>query len=292
MAFTKEILDEILKNYKGPDDMFGPDGIIKQFSKAVIERAMQAELTETLGYQKHEQGEKKTFNRRNGSSTKTLRTDQGPMEIEIPRDRDGEFEPQIIEKHQREWRGFDEKILSMYALGLSTREISEHLKEIYNVDVSADLISRVTDEVKQMLTDWRGRTLESFYPVVFMDALRLNIREDARVIKKAVYLALAIRPDGKKEILGMWVAETEGSKFWLGIMNELKNRGVNDILIAAVDGLTGFPDAIATVYPKTEVQLCMVHMVRNTCKHVASKDQKAVYWDIKKVYLAPTERLA
>ena len=292
MAFTKEILDEILKGYKGPDDVFGQDGIIKQFSKAVIERAMQAELSETLGYEKNDQGEKKTSNRRNGTSTKVLRTDQGPMEIEIPRDREGQFEPQIIPKHQRQWQGFDEKILSMYALGLTTRQIGDHLKEIYNVDVSPELISRVTDEVKELLGEWRNRALDAFYPVIFMDAIRLSIREDAQVIKKAVYLALAIRIDGQKEILGMWVSENEGAKFWLGIITELKNRGVKDILVAAVDGLTGFPDAIAAVYPKTDVQLCMVHMVRNSCKYVSYKDRKEVATGLKKIYLAPSEEAA
>jgi len=292
MAFTKEILDQILKDYKGSDDVFGPDGIIKQFSKAVIERAMEAELTAQLGYEKNEQGEKTTLNRRNGKTTKVLRTDQGPLEIETPRDRNGDFDPKIVPKHQREWKGFDDKILSMYALGLSTRQISEHLKEIYNVEVSPELISRVTDEVKEMLIEWRNRALDSIYPVLFMDAIRLNIREDAQVKKKVIYLALAIRLDGQKEILGLWVSENEGSKFWLAVMNELKNRGVKDVLIACVDGLTGFPDAIATIFPKTDVQLCMVHMVRNSCKFVSWKDRKVVASGLKNIYLAASEEAA
>jgi transposase-like protein len=292
MAFTKEMLDQILKEYKGPDDMFGQEGILKQLNKALIERAMEAELTGQLGYEKSDQGEKETANRRNGKTTKTLRTDQGPMEIDVPRDRAGAFEPQIIKKHQREWKGFDDKILSMYAFGMSTRDIQAHLKEIYAVDVSAELISRVTDEVKDLLTAWRSRPLDPFYPVVFLDALRLNIREDSQVVKKAVYLALAIRINGQKELLGMWIAENEGSKFWLGVMNELKNRGVRDILIAAVDGLTGFPDAINTAFPRTEVQLCMVHMVRNSCKYVSWKDRKAVASGLKTIYTAPSEELA
>jgi len=286
MAISKEVLDELMKEYKGPDDFYGPDGLIKQLSKALIERAMQTELTEQLGYEKSNAGEKETENRRNGTSLKTLRTDQGPMEIEVPRDRDGEYEPQIVPKYQREWRGFDDKILSMYGLGLSTKAIQENLKEIYNVDVSPELISRVTDEVKGLVDEWRNRPLEAFYPILFFDALRVNIRDEGHVSKKAVYLALAIGLDGQKEVLGLWIEQNEGSKFWMGILNELKNRGVNDILIAAVDGLTGFPDAINTIFPKAEVQLCMVHMVRNSIKYVPYKDRKAVTADLKEIYLA------
>ena len=286
MAITKEVLDELLKDCNSPDEFYGPNGLVKQLSKALIERMMQAELTEQLGYEKSNAGEKETENRRNGTSSKTLRTDQGPMEIEVPRDRNGEYEPQIVPKHQREWRGFDDKILSMYGLGLSTKAIQENLKEIYNVDVSPELISRVTDEVKGLVDEWRNRPLEAFYPVLFFDALRVNIRDEGHVSKKAVYLALAIGLDGQKEVLGLWIEQNEGSKFWMGILNELKNRGVNDILIAAVDGLTGFPDAINAVFPKAEVQLCMVHMVRNSIKYVPYKDRKAVTADLKEIYLA------
>jgi transposase-like protein len=292
MAITKEVLDELLKDCHGPDEFYGPDGLVKQLSKALIERMMQAELTEQLGYERSESGEKETENRRNGTTPKTLRTDHGSMEIEVPRDRNGEFEPKVIPKHQREWRGFDDKILSMYGLGLSTKAIQENLKDIYNVEVSPELISRVTDEVKGLVDEWRNRPLESFYPVIFFDALRANIRDEGHVRKKAVYLALAIRLDGQKEVLGMWIEQNEGAKFWMGILNELKNRGVKDFLIAAVDGLTGFPDAINTVFPKTEVQLCMVHMVRNSVKYVPYKDRKAVTADLKEIYLAPSEEAA
>jgi len=288
MAIRKELLDELLKEYKGPDDFYGPDGIMKQLSKALIERMMEAELTEQIGFEKSEAGEKETANRRNGKSSKTLRTDQGPMEIAVPRDRDGEFEPKIIPKHQREWRGFDDKILSMYALGLSTKAIQENIKDIYNVEISPELVSRVTDEVKGLVDEWRNRPLEPVYPVIFLDALRVNIRDEGHVSKKAVYIALSIRLDGQKEVLGMWIEQNEGSKFWLGILNELKNRGVQDILIAAVDGLTGFPDAINAVFPKTEVQLCIVHMIRNSVKYVPYKDRKAVTADLKEIYLAPS----
>ena len=292
MAITKEVLDELLKGCNSPDEFYGPDGLVKQLSKALIERMMQAELTEQLGYGRSESGEKETENRRNGFTVKTLRTDQGPMEIEVPRDRNGDFEPKIIPKHQREWRGFDDKILSMYGLGLSTKAIQENLKEIYNVDVSPELISRVTDEVKGLVDEWRNRPLEAFYPVLFFDALRVNIRDEGHISKKAVYLALAIGLDGQKEVLGLWIEQNEGAKFWMGIMNELKNRGVKDILIAAVDGLAGFSDAINTVFPKAEVQLCMVHMVRNSLKHVSYKDRKAVTADLKKIYLSPSEDAA
>jgi putative transposase len=292
MAITREVLDELLKDCHGADDFFGPGGLVKQLSKALIERMMQAELTEQLGYEKSEAGEKQTDNRRNGNSIKTLRTDQGPMDIAVPRDRDGEFEPKIIPKHQREWRGFDSKILSMYGLGLSTKAIQENLKEIYNVEVSPELISRVTDEVKGLVEEWRSRPLEPFYPVMFFDALRVNIRDEGQVSKKAVYLALAIRLDGQKELLGMWIERNEGSKFWMGILNELKNRGVKDTLIAAVDGLTGFPEAINAIFPDAEVQLCMVHMVRNSVKYISYKDRKAVTSDLKEIYLAPSEEAA
>ena len=292
MAITKEVLDELLREYKGPEDFHGPEGLIKQLSKALIERAMQAELTEQIGCEKSGAGEKPTGNRRNGKPSKTLRTDQGPMEIAVPRDRDGEFEPQIVAKHQREWRGFDDKILSMYGLGLSTQGIREHIKDIYNVEISAELVSRVTDEVKGLVDEWRSRPLEPLYPVVFFDALRVNIRDEGHVVKKAVYIALAIRLDGQKEALGMWVERNEGSKFWLGILNELKNRGVGDILIAAVDGLTGFPEAINAVFPATEVQLCIVHMVRNSVKYVPYRDRKAVAADLREIYLAPSEDAA
>jgi putative transposase len=292
MAISKEILDELLKDYKGPDDITGPDGLLKQLTKALVERAMQAEMTEQLGYDKNGTGEKPSPNRRNGSSKKTLRSDQGPLEIEVPRDRAGEFEPEIVPKHQREFKGFDDKILSMYSRGMTTREITESLKEIYGVEVSPELISRVTDSVKDLLDEWRSRSLESFYPALFLDALVINVKDGNHIVKKSVYLALAIRMDGQKEILGLWIDQSEGSKFWLGILNELHNRGVQDILIAAVDGLTGFPEAINAIFPKTEVQLCIVHMVRNSLKFVPYKDRKAIAADLKTVYASVTEEAA
>jgi transposase-like protein len=292
MAISKEILDELLKDYKGPDDITGPDGLLKQLTKAVIERAMQAEMTAQLGYEKSDLAAKPTKNRRNGKSKKTLRSDQGPLDIEIPRDREGEFEPVIVPKYQREFKGFDDKILSMYSRGMTTREIAEHLKDIYGTDVSPELISRATDSVKDLLEEWRSRPLERFYPVLFLDALVINVKDDSHIAKKSIYLALAIRMDGKKELLGLWIDQNEGAKFWLGILTELQNRGVQDILIAAVDGLTGFPEAINAVFPQTEVQLCMVHMVRNSLKYVPYKDRSKVAADLKTIYSSATEEMA
>jgi transposase-like protein len=212
MAFTKEVLDEILKDCHGSGDFYGPEGIMKQLTRALVERTMEAELTGHLGYEKHDRGEKPIANRRNGKSVKELRTDSGPMSIEVPRDREGTFEPHIVPKHRWEFKGFDDKILSMYALGLTTRQIQEHLKEIYAVDVSPELISRATDAVKELAAEWRGRPLEPLYPVVFLDALRVNIREGSTVVKKSVYLALAIRLDGQKELSGMWIEQNGGGK--------------------------------------------------------------------------------
>jgi putative transposase len=292
MAISKEVLDELMKNYKGPDDLTGPGGLLKELTKALVERAMGAELSEQLGYEKNDQKPKKTSNRRNGSSSKTVRTEQGPMDISVPRDRDAEYEPIIIPKNQRDFKGFDDKILSMYSRGMTTREIASHLKEIYGTDVSPELISRATDSVKDLLDEWRSRPLEPFYPVVFLDALVIPVKDDSKIQKKAFFLALAIRMDGQKELLGLWAEQNEGAKFWLYVLTELKNRGVQDILIAAVDGLTGFPDAINAVFPKTEVQLCIVHMVRNSLKFVPFKDRKAVATDLKTIYLSPSVETA
>lgn len=289
MAISKEILDELLKDYKGPADLVGPDGVLKQLTKALVERAMQAEMTEQLGYEPNGSGAKATKNRRNGTSKKTVRSDLGPLELDVPRDRDGAFDPLIVPKHQREFKGFDDKILSMYARGMSTREIAEHLKEIYGVSVSPELVSRATDAVKELLDEWRNRPLDAFYPVLFLDAIVIKVRDGSQVVKKSMYLALAIRLDGQKELLGLWTESAEGAKFWVRILNELQNRGVKDILIAAVDGLTGFPEAINAVFPQTEVQLCMVHLVRSSLKYVPFKDRKAVAADLKSIYLSPSE---
>ena len=292
MTINKNTIDDLMKDYKGPEDLTGPEGLIKQLTKALIERAMDGELTAHLGYSRHDSGVKPTVNRRNGASGKTIRTDQGPISIEVPRDREGSFEPKLIPKHQREFSGFSDKILAMYARGMTVREISEFLKEMYQTEVSPQYISTVTDSVVEGMEEWRSRPLDAKYPIVFFDAIVVNVRDNGYVVKKSIYLALAVTLEGKKELLGMWIDQSEGAKFWMAVMNELKNRGLADILIAAVDGLTGFPDAIRAVFPKTEVQLCIVHAVRSSLKYVPYKDRKVVAAGLKTIYSAPTVQAA
>lgn len=292
MAISKEVLRELLKDYKNPEDLLGENGILKELTKALVENALGAELTDHLGYEKNEGGEKQDSNRRNGSSKKTVRSDQGALEIEVPRDRDASFEPKLVAKHQREIPGFSDKILSMYARGMTNREIAEHLKEIYGTEVSPQFITTVTDSVTEHLEEWRNRELDSVYPIVFFDAIVVKIRENGHVANRSIHLALGVNLEGKKELLGLWTADTEGAKYWLAIMTELKNRGLQDILIAAVDGLTGFGDAIRTVYPDTEVQICIVHVIRSSLRFVPYKDKRIVAADLKTIYAAPTEEAA
>ena len=285
---NKDLIKELLKDYKKPEDLIGKDGILKQLTKALLETALDSELTEHLGYEKNALSKKKNNNSRNGKSRKTLKTDHGDMNISIPRDRQSDFEPQIVQKGQRRFTGFDDKILSMYARGMTVRDIQGHLTDIYNVEVSADLISTVTDSVMDMVREWQNRPLDSVYPIMYFDAIRMKIREDGRVVNKAVYLALGVNMEGHKDVLGIWLDKNEGAKFWLSVFTELKNRGLNDILIACVDGLVGLPDAIESVYPDTEVQLCIVHMVRNSLKFVSYKDRKKMATDLKTIYRAVT----
>lgn len=284
-----EIIDNLLKDYKDPEDLIGENGLLKELTKRLLERAMAAEMTEHVGYEKHGSTGKNSGNSRNGRSAKTIKGTFGTMPIEVPRDRNGTFEPKIVAKHQTRFTGFDDNIISLYARGLSTREIKQHLEEIYQVEVSPGLISTVTDEVIDEVKAWQDRPLESFYPILYMDALQFKVRDGAQVRNKAVYLAIAVNMDGLKEVLGMWIAQTEGAKFWLQVVTELKNRGVDDILFACVDGLKGFPEAIETVYPKTEVQLCIVHMVRHSLNFVGWKQRKEVAADLRLVYTAATE---
>jgi putative transposase len=286
------VLDSLLAGYKTPEDLTGENGLFKQLKKALIERALGAELTHHLGYEKHDPAGRGNGNSRNGSSAKTLLTEDGELPIEVPRDRDGSFEPLLVRKGQTRFDGFDDKIISMYARGMSVREIQGHLTDLYGIDVSPDLISRATDAVMAEVTDWQNRPLESVYPVIFFDALRVKIRDDGLVRNKAVYVALAISTSGEKEVLGLWIEQTEGAKFWLKVMNELKTRGLNDILIAVVDGLKGFPEAITTVFPKTIVQTCIVHLIRNSMAFVNWKDRKTIMNPIKAIYKAETEELA
>ena len=296
-AFTQEtdmssldpaLIKELLKDYKSPEDLIGKEGLLKQLTKALLEKALDSELTEHLGYEKNALSGKNTGNSRNGKSRKTLKTDQGDMELSIPRDRHSEFEPQIVQKGQRRFTGFDDKILSMYARGMTVRDIQGHLKDIYSVAVSPELISTVTNGVLDMVGEWQNRPLDTVYPIMYFDALRMKVREDGRVINKAVYPALGVDMDGHKDVLGLWLDKNEGAKFWLNVFTELKNRGVNDILIACVDGLKGLPEAIEAVFPETEVQLCIVHMVRNSLKFVSYKDRKKMAADLKTIYKAVT----
>ncbi len=284
MAMKVEIIDELLKECKTQEDVFGENGLVKQFVKALAERALQAELTTHLGYEKHEAKGNNTGNSRNGTSSKVVKGEFGQAEIAIPRDRAGTFEPQFIQKGQTRFEGFDAKILSMYARGLTTRDIQAQLQELYGVEVSPTLISNVTDAVLDEVKVWQSRPLDRVYPVIYLDALVVKIRMDKQVINKAIYLALGINMEGEKELLGMWCNTTEGAKFWLSVLTELKNRGVQDVLICCCDGLTGFPAAIEAVYPDAKIQLCIVHLIRQSLRFVGWKERKAVAADLKLIY--------
>jgi len=286
MAIKQELIDELLSDYKTPEDLLGEGGIFKELKKALLERALSAELSDHLGYEKGDPKGKKTGNSRNGHGSKRLTGEDGEMEIAVPRDRDSSFEPKIVKKGQRRFDGFDDKIISMYARGMSVREIRGHLEELYGVEVSPDLISRVTDEVMDEVREWQSRPLDEVYPIIIFDALRVKIRDEGTVRNKAVYLALGFTIEGHKEVLGLWIEQTEGAKFWLRVMNEIKNRGVGDVFIAVVDGLKGFPEAINAVFPQTSVQTCIVHMIRNSLNYVPWNDRKAVAADLKTIYRA------
>jgi len=259
-------------------------------TKITVEAALNAELDDHLGYEKHEPSD--TSNSRNGYSTKTLRTEDGQFQINTPRDREGSFEPQLVKKQQTRFTSMDDKILSLYAKGMTTREIVATFHEMYGAEVSASLISKVTDGVMDKVVEWQSRPLDAVYPIVYLDCIVVKIRQDKQVINKAVYLALGVNIEGHKELPGMWISENEGAKFWLNVLTELQNRGVKDILIACVDGLKGFPDAINAAFPETEIQLCIVHMVRNAMKYVPWKDYKAVAADLKRIYQSATEEEA
>jgi putative transposase len=288
----KELLDELLAGYEKPDDLTGPDGLLKQLTGALVERALGSELTEHLGYEPGAPEGAGTGNSRNGTSPKTLVTEQGEIPIEVPRDRAGTFEPRLVKKHQRRFDGFDEKILSMYARGMTVREIQEHLSELYGTEVSPSLISAVTDAVVDEVTKWQTRPLDPIWPVIYLDAIVLKVREQGLVRNKHVYLALGISLEGKKEVLGMWLETTEGAKFWLKVITELKNRGVADVFIVCCDGLKGFPEAIEAVFPQTIVQTCIVHLIRSSTRFVAYVNRKRLCADLRHVYGADTEDAA
>ncbi len=286
MPITPQVLDELLKEYKTPEDMLGSNGLLQQLTKALVERALEGEMTHHLGYPPHDQTGDNSGNSRNGKSKKTITGKRGQVEIEVPRDRNAEFSPQLVKKGQRRFDGFDDKIISMYARGMSCRQIQAHLEEIYSVEVSPDLISTVTDAVIDEVRAWQSRPLDALYPILYLDALQVKIKDQGRVSNKAIYLAIGVNLQGTKEVLGMWASESEGAKFWLAVVTELKNRGVRDIFIACVDGLKGFPEAIETVFPKTTVQLCLVHLVRYSLAYVSFKDRKALVADLKTIYRA------
>lgn len=279
-----DLVDQLLKDYKQPEDILGENGILKQFTKALLERAMQVEMSEHLGYEKHDAAGTNSGNSRNGSSGKTLKGDFGELPIAVPRDRNSEFEPKIIPKGKTRLDGFNEKMLSLYARGMTTREIQQHIEEIYKVEVSPQLISNVTEAVMEDVVAWQTRPLEALYPILYMDALQVKIRDGAHVVNKAVHLTIGVTLAGNKDVLGIWLGQTEGAKLWLQIVTELKNRGVADIFIACVDGLKGFPEAIETVFPQAQVQLCIVHMVRHSLNFVGYKERKEVATDLQKIY--------
>ena len=283
----KALAAELAKGLKTEADL---NQFSRMLTKLTVETALNAELTDHLGHEKN--APKKGSNTRNGYSSKTLLCDDGEIELNTPRDRENTFEPQLIKKNQTRSTQMDSQILSLYAKGMTTREIVATFKEMYDADVSPTLISKVTDAVKEQVTEWQSRQLDALYPIVYMDCIVVKVRQNGSVINKAVFLALGINTEGQKELLGMWLAENEGAKFWLSVLTELKNRGLQDILIACVDGLKGFPDAINSVYPQTHIQLCIIHMVRNSLKYVSWKDYKAVTSGLKAVYQAPTEEAA
>lgn len=289
MAIDPKIIDELLKSYKKPEDLLGDNGIFKELKKRLLERVLEEELTHELGYDKNSSKGKNSGNSRNGKSRKTIKGEDGELEIEVPRDRNGDFEPQLVKKRQTRTKAFDDKIITFYARGSSTTDIQLQLEELYGVEVSAGLISQVTNGVMEEVKEWQFRTLDRLYPIVFFDAMQVKMQHEGRVINRAVYLALGVNMDGQKELLGMWISTNEGAKFWLQILTELENRGLENILIACVDGLKGFEEAINSVYPQAEVQLCVVHMIRNSLKYVSYKDRKELSADLKTIYNAKTE---
>jgi putative transposase len=287
-AKQEALLDELLHAYTTPQDILGEHGLLKQLTQRVVERVLEAELTAHLGYGPHVRHGAEEGNARNGRGYKTVQTETGPLTIAVPRDRDGSFTPQLVPKRQRRLAGFDDTVLSLYARGLSTREIQEHLEDLYGTEVSPTLISTITDAVLDEVRAWQSRPLAAVYPILYFDALYVKSRQEGPVQTKAVYLALGITLEGTKELLGMWLSESEGAKFWCTVFTELKSRGVEDCFIACVDGLKGLPEAIESVFPKTQVQLCIVHKVRNSLRYVPWRERRAVAADLRAIYGAAT----
>jgi putative transposase len=288
MEIKPELLDQLLTDVKQPNDLIGEHGLIRQLTKALLERALDAELTHQLGHGHRDAVKNTTGNTRNGRSKKTVQGEFGALEINVPRDRQGVFEPLILPKHERRFTGFDDKILALYAKGTSVRDIKTTLFELYGVEVSPTLISEVTDAVLDEITQWQARALESVYAILYLDCLFVKVRENGTVINKAVYLAIGVQLDGRKDVLGMWIEDTEGAKFWLSVLTELKNRGVQDVFVACVDGLKGFPDAIEAVFPKTQVQLCLVHLTLYSMNFASWKERRYIARDLRAIYQAST----
>ena len=291
MPISDALLEELLKHCSA-EDVLNETGAIKELKKRMMEKMLHAEMEKDLGYPKNQKAPKNQTNRRNGTTRKRIISQNGDIDLHIPRDREAQFDPKLIGKYQRRIPGFDDKIIAMYARGMSTRDIQEHIEEIYGTDVSANLISDITDSVLDDVHAWQNRPLDALYPIIFFDALRIKIRDNGRIINKAIYVVLAVTLEGQKEVLGLWSSENEGAKFWAQIANELHNRGVQDIFIACVDGIKGFDEALNSVFPKTDIQLCVVHMIRYSLKFVSYKHRKALAADLKSIYSAITEQEA
>jgi transposase-like protein len=292
VTLKAELVEELRKLVKRPEDLFGPTGVFHQLKGALMERLLEEEMSAHLGFEKNDPEGRGRGNSRNGYTAKTVHTESGPVEVRVPRDRAGTFEPKVVSKRQRRLEGFDDKVLALYARGMSVRDIQGHLRELYGTEVSPDLISRVTDGALDEAKAWQTRPLEAVYPVVYLDALFVSIREGATVQKKAVYVALGVTTEGKRDVLGLWIAETEGARFWLGILTELKNRGVEDIFFICCDGLTGLPGAIEAAFPKAVVQTCIVHMIRASLRHVSYVDRRVLVGAMKPIYGAENETAA
>lgn len=287
----KAFINSLLEHYN-PKDAGDVQEMLKDLLGDTLQGMLEAEMDEKLGYSKYDYHNKQTDDSRNGYSKKTVTSSMGDIELDIPRDRKGEFEPQIVKKNQTDISNIEDQVLSMYAKGMTTRDISAHLKSVYGVDTSAEMISRMTDRILPIAKEWQNRPLEKKYAVVFMDAVHFHVRQDNQTVKKAVYVAIGVKLNGRKEVLGLWIGGNESAKYWLGVLNEIKNRGVEDIMIVSVDGLTGFGDAISAVFPKAEIQRCIVHQIRYTTKFVNYKDLKPFIKDLKTVYQAATEEQA
>ena len=290
-TIPKDVLRAFIKenNLKTAEDV---QHALRDIFSGTLQEMLEAEMDQNLGYEKHDDSNKQTENRRNGHSKKTVRSEYGDITLDVPRDRDGEFEPLIVKKHQKSVAGIEEQILLLYAKGVSTREIQDHLQRLYGIEVSPTLISNVTNKIMPLIKEWQNRPLPNIYAVVFMDAIHFNVRQDGQIIKKAAYMSVGIDLEGRKDVLGIWIGEHESAKFWLNVLNELKNRGVQDILIICVDNLTGFSEAIAACYPESEVQKCIVHQIRNSIRYVSYKDVKKIIAGLKPIYTASTEDAA